>query len=135
MAKNACMTLQVMFTELATKDLDPYIDVVLNTLIKKSTDTNHFVSEQAEKALMMVCNACTDTKVFNCLQSVTSRSNQSKQKVCMCYATLIAKLGPKLKNFKDQERLVKSVVAMLSEGALEVRNQSKLAILTIKNNF
>mmetsp|Transcript_38957 Transcript_38957/g.59231 ORF Transcript_38957/g.59231 Transcript_38957/m.59231 type:complete len:151 (+) Transcript_38957:4164-4616(+) len=129
------MTVQVMFTELPTKELDPHIDLVLSALIKKATDTNHFVSEQAEKALAMVCNACTDTKVLNSLQQINGRGNNIKQKVCACYCNLIAKIGTKLKTFKECERLVKSVVQMLSEGAIEVRNQAKLAILTIKNNF
>jgi hypothetical protein len=66
-SKNACMTLQIMFQELPTRDLDPSVDLVIGTLIKKATDTNQFVSEQAEKALIMVCHACTESKVFNCL--------------------------------------------------------------------
>jgi hypothetical protein len=66
-SKNACMTLQVMYSELPTKDLDSNVDVVMQALLKKSTDTNHFVSEQAEKALMMVCHASNETKVLNCI--------------------------------------------------------------------
>ena len=53
----------------------------------------------------------------------------------MCYGSLIQKLGPKLKTFRDCDKLVRTVVAMLSEGAIEVRNQAKLAILSIKNNL
>ena len=53
----------------------------------------------------------------------------------MCYGSLIQKLGPKLKTFRDCDKLVRTVVGMLSEGALEVRNQAKLAILSIKNNL
>ena len=44
-AKNSCMTLQVIFSELPSKDLDPHLDLVLASLLKKATDTNHFVSE------------------------------------------------------------------------------------------
>lgn len=46
-AKNACMTLQIIYQELPTRDLDSNIDLVMAALIKKSTDTNHFISEQA----------------------------------------------------------------------------------------
>jgi hypothetical protein len=74
-AKNACMTLQTIYSELPTRDLDPSIDLVMTALVKKATDTNHFVSEQAEKALTMVCHACNESKVLNCLQSMTARSN------------------------------------------------------------
>ena len=74
-AKNACMTLKVIFSELPTKELDSNIDLVMTALIKKATDTNQFVSEQADQALSMVCNACTDTKVFTCLVGQNQRSN------------------------------------------------------------
>jgi hypothetical protein len=65
----------------------------------------------------MVCHACTDSKVFNCLQAQSGRANALKQKICMCYSTLIAKLGQRIKTFRECDRLVKTVVSMLSEGA------------------
>ena len=110
-AKNACMTVQVVFSELPTRDLDPNIETVMQPLLKKATDTNHFVSEQAEKALVMVCHACTETKVFNCIQNINGRSNAIKQKVCFAYGCLIDKLGTKIKNFKDSDRLIKTIVS------------------------
>ena len=87
------MTLQTLYSELPTKILDSNLDLVIGALLKKATDTNHFVSEQAEKALVMICSACTDSKVFNSLQVVNGRSNPLKQKICMAYTTLISKLG------------------------------------------
>lgn len=53
----------------------------------------------------------------------------------MCYSNLISKLGPKIKNFRESERLVKAVIGMLKEGAQEVRQAAKLGILTLKNQF
>lgn len=104
-----------------TKDLDPSVDLVIGALIKKATDTNQFVSEQAEKALMMVCHACNESKVFNCVQGLNFKANNMKQKACMCYNNLISKLGLKIKAFRESERLVKAVIGMLKEGAQEVR--------------
>ena len=72
------MAVQVVFSELPTRDLDPNIETVMQPLVKKATDTNHFVSEQAEKALVMVCHACTETKVFNSIQNIKGRSNAIK---------------------------------------------------------
>lgn len=40
----------------------------------------------------------------------------------MCYTVLIERLGEKVKNFKEVERLVQTIVRFLSEGAVEVRN-------------
>ena len=53
--------------------------------------------------------------------------------MCLLYTVLIERLAHKLKNFRDLERLVQSVVRFLSEGAVEVRNQAKFAILTLQS--
>lgn len=66
-AKNSCMTLETVYSHLPQKELDSVVDLVLTALLKKATDTNHFVSEQADKALDTVCHACTESKVFTCL--------------------------------------------------------------------
>lgn len=67
LAKNSCMTLQAIYSQLPQKELDSVVDIVLTSLLKKATDTNHFVSEQADKALAMVCHSCNESKVFTCL--------------------------------------------------------------------
>ena len=50
------------------------------------------------------------------------KSAAYKEKVCLSYVALIERLAHRLKNFRDLERLVQSVVRFLSEGAVEVRN-------------
>lgn len=82
----------------------------------------------------MVCHACTETKVLHSLSTVDGRGNALKQKIALCYSTLIEKLGPKIKTFKDSARLIRAVVSMLDEGSLEVRNQAKLAVVQIQHN-
>ena len=77
----------------------------------------------------MVCHACTETKVLHSLSTVDGRANALKTKIALCYSTLLEKLGPKIKTFKDSARLIRAIVSMLDEGAIEVRNQAKLAIL------
>ena len=61
------------------------------------------------------------------------KSAAYKEKVALCYTVMIERLAHKLKNFRDLERLVQSVVRFLSEGAVEVRNQAKYAILTLQS--
>lgn len=118
-----------------TRDLDPSIDLCIGALIKIATDTNQFVAGEAEKALIMVCHACNESKVLSSLQSQNVRANNMKQKTCMCYNNLIAKLGIKIKGFRESERLVKAVIGNLKEGAQEVRQTAKLGVLTLKNSF
>ena len=116
------MTLSVMFAELPPRDVDQHMDTVMPTLLKRSTDTNHFISAEAEKTLITICNNCTETRVFTSLQSLTLKSNAYKEKICLFYTVLIERLAHKLKNFRDLERLVQTIVRFLSEGAIEVRN-------------
>lgn len=51
----------------------------------------------------------------------------------MMYTVLIERLAHRLKNFRDLERLVQTVVRFLSEGAVEVRSQAKYALLTMQS--
>jgi hypothetical protein len=100
-------------------------------LLKRATDTNQFISAEAEKALLAVVMNCTEGRAFSCLQNLNLKSNSMKEKVLVCYSALIERLGSRLKNYRDCERLVQTVAAYLDQGAVEVRNQAKLAILTI----
>lgn len=68
-AKNACITLSVMFSELAPRDVDNHIETVMPTVLKRSTDTNQFISQEAEKTLVAICNNCTETRAFAALQA------------------------------------------------------------------
>ncbi len=48
-----------------------------------------------------------------------------KQKIALGFCFLIEKLGFKIKDFKENGKLVKCISKMLGEGALEVRNQQQ----------
>ena len=72
--------------------------------------------------MIAICNNCTETRAFAALQSQVMKSAVYKEKVCLAYTVLIERLAHKLKNFRDLERLVQSVVRFLSEGAVEGRN-------------
>jgi hypothetical protein len=65
-SKNACLALQALFSNAATRDTDPYIDIVTPMLLKRAADTNQFISEQAEETLLQIVLHCTETRVFNC---------------------------------------------------------------------
>ena len=82
--------------------------------------------------MIVIVNNCTEARVFSCLQNLTLKSNQYKEKVCLLYTYLIERLAHKLKNFRDLERLIQSVVRFLGEGAQEVRNQAKLGVFTLQ---
>ena len=43
-AKQACLTLSTMFSELSPRDVDSHIETVMPTLLKRAADTNQFIS-------------------------------------------------------------------------------------------
>ena len=60
------MTLNDMFIYLK-RCMDPDIDNIMKILLKKASDTNVFLSEEAEKCLISMCQNCQDSKVLQCL--------------------------------------------------------------------
>jgi hypothetical protein len=56
-----------MFSELSPRDLDSHIETLMPILLKRSTDTNQFISQEAEKSLIAIVNNCTETRVFAAL--------------------------------------------------------------------
>lgn len=60
------------------------------------------------------------------------KSNPLKVKIAMCLNTLIERLGSKIRQFGQMERLIQSVASMLNEGAIEVRNMAKIGLLNLK---
>lgn len=100
------MALSVTFSELAPTITDAHIESVMPVLLKRATDTNHFISSEAEKTLIAICNNCTETRVFAALQAQTLKGNAFKEEICICYSVLIERLGEKVKHFRDVERLV-----------------------------
>lgn len=49
--------------------LDSDLDSIFSKLIKKTLDTNSFISEQVHRALISVCSNCNETRVVNLLTS------------------------------------------------------------------
>lgn len=75
--------------------MEPYLDNLLKILIKKSAlDTNTFLSDEADQALVSLCSHCQDSKVLRSLLVTTNggnhRSNLVRLKICKCLETVCA---------------------------------------------
>ena len=57
--------------------MEPYLDNIVKVLLKKGSDTNTFISDEAENALANMCNNCLDSKVLTVLMAsnVNAKSN------------------------------------------------------------
>ena len=53
-AKNALLTLNELFQYL-NRQMEPYLDTLMLVLLKRATDTNIFISDEALKAVLSAC--------------------------------------------------------------------------------
>jgi len=66
LSKIALMTINDMFIFLK-RCVEPDLDGIIKLLLKKASDTNIFISEEAEKALISMCNNCNESKILQIL--------------------------------------------------------------------
>lgn len=82
-AKNALLTLNELFQYL-NRQMEPYLDTLMLVLLKRATDTNIFISDEALKALLSACQFCNESRVMGAILSMsTNRSNPMKVKVAL----------------------------------------------------
>jgi hypothetical protein len=135
LAKNTMLTIYTVLENINPKELEHLTDTLIPPLLKKAADTNAFLQESADQAIVSMCYQLPETRILNCLQSCNIKSNPMKIKLALCYNTLIEKLGGKIRQSREMERLIQGVAMLLNEGAIEVRNMAKIGLLTLKNNL
>ena len=69
LSKNALLAFSDIFRNLR-KLVDHELDIVVPVLMKKATDTNIFLSEEAETALANMCAHCSESKVVAALAAL-----------------------------------------------------------------
>jgi CLASP N terminal len=97
LSKISMITINDMFTYLK-RCMEPDLDNLVKILLKKGTDTNSFISEESENALISMCTHCMDSKVLSVLmgQNINSKSNIMRQRICKCFETVIIHVLHKL---------------------------------------
>lgn len=112
--------------------LDNELEIILNVLIRKGTETSAFLSLPANEALKAMCQYCTEGRIVSALLGVMSGHNKSapQQKIRLinCIELLLKRIQNRLTTLKEGEKLLLMLAACLSEGSLEVRNAAKSAL-------
>jgi|LauGreDrversion4_2_1035121.scaffolds.fasta_scaffold660234_1 hypothetical protein len=135
LAKNTMLTIYTVSENINAKELEHLADTLIPPLLKKAADTNAFLAESADQALVSLCYQLPETRIMKCLQSCNTKSNPMKLKLAFCYNALIEKLGGKIRQSREMERLIQAVASLLNEGAIEVRNMAKIGLVKLKNNL
>jgi hypothetical protein len=70
--------------------MDGFLEQCLPPLIKKAADTNQFIAEEAEKAIINACIHCSEQKICNAIGVLgQAKASSIKQKVLLCYCTVM----------------------------------------------
>lgn len=81
MAKNALICLNE-FVQLMGKQIDPEMDLVLEKLVKRSADTNVFISSEVQRCLNTLGNSASPTKFLEKLAAFRdSKSSSVKEAI------------------------------------------------------
>jgi hypothetical protein len=132
LSRNALGTFAIIFENLGKK-ADPILDNVIPMLLKKAADTNAFIAEEAEKALVKAWENCSESKIISSALSLSkTRINGIKEKILVAVNTIIEKLQDKFKTFKDKDKVVAFLASSMNEAAVEVRNTAKSGFLILK---
>lgn len=97
--------------------------MIFNKLMRKTLDTNSFISEEVKKALISISCNSNENKVVTLLFSLhTSRSIPIKQNILYIIEAIIR--IPKVYE-REMDRIVQILVAFMAEGAIEIREKTK----------
>ena len=106
LSKNALLAFSDIFRNLR-KLVDHELDIIVPVLMKKATDTNIFLSEEAETALANMCAHCSESKVVAALAALNANRNAlMRARLAKCYEHLVRKLGNKIIFSKEAEKIV-----------------------------
>ena len=111
------------------KLIDPEIEMVLEKLMKKSADTNVFISSEVQKCLNALAVNATPSKVLDKLSIYKeSKSNSLKDALIK---TLIAMKNDEKILAKDYSKLCENFVSFLNEGQQDLRTKAKTSLTEI----
>jgi hypothetical protein len=119
----ALITLNDMFLGLK-RVMEPSLDPIIKILLKKGTDTSHFVAQEADNCLYSLVHNCQESKVLQILllqNAGASRSNGFRLKMCQCLQLIVKSLGNNILFFKENDKLLIQLAKYLQDASQDVR--------------
>jgi len=113
------------------KQMDGEIDRAAPLLLMKAVDANGFLSEEAERTLLAMCQSVSEAKCLTTILTLAianrTKNQQLRAKCAWCLIMLIQRLGARIFRNPDVDRLIQLLSKMLVDASGEVRNLAKLA--------
>jgi HEAT repeat protein len=131
LSKAAIMSLADMLRYLKAH-MDPELDKLVITLVKKAGETSGFIAEEAKKAMLAAIDNCSEHRTISALLHANVNKNSIiRGKVALFLQVAIENLGNRVVASRELERLFPVIVRYLSEGQMEPRAAGKKALLDI----
>ena len=87
------ITLNEMFDSLPKQLIEQDLDNIFQVLIKRSTDTNFFVAEEAEKTLNSMCRNLSEIKMLTALVALKNcKSPLMRCQICRSLTIILIKI-------------------------------------------
>lgn len=136
LSKNALIVISEMCEGLG-RTLDSEIGELIKIVIKKSIDTNIFLSEQADVALESMCKYSNENKLLSSLFSLasTNKNPLTRAKVAFCLAKVFRRMRFNVNKFRDLDKLIVILSDFLSDANFDVRNNTKEAVTGLSEGF
>lgn len=134
-AKNALILITEMCGQLK-RYMDSACDQIFLKLMKKSNDTNIFISEEVRKALQSLCCHCSDSKIIPAIVNAqsTKSSTLCKINIILCLEEIVQKNGAGAFQLKDIDKIITMLSKYLSDGSLDVRSYAKRVCQLLNQN-
>jgi len=132
-AKNAILAIRDLWTGMG-RALDVEVGVVVPVLLKRSSDTNGFLSTTADDTMRQVIHRATLTRTLGalvpcCATRHTGVRGRAAVYTLECVAEITDKMGagllPETALSRDLDKLLEALVAGLQDSNTEVRNSWK----------
>lgn len=130
-AKNAIMAMTDVFKGLG-KGADGELEFCVPVLLKKAADTAGFIGSEAEHALDVMVEQCSESKALSALLGASRhKSPVVRLKSARWLFSVVEKLGPRMSEVRDLEGVIKAGVAFMHEGNEETRHAGKRLLLCL----
>eukprot|EP00397_Hematodinium_sp_SG-2012_P000552 GEMP01000553.1.p1 GENE.GEMP01000553.1~~GEMP01000553.1.p1 ORF type:complete len:1300 (+),score=265.37 GEMP01000553.1:1515-5414(+) len=132
LAKNAIICLHDLYSLLPSRCVESSADLAMPMLLRKSVDTNGFVSEEAMVCLRQMSSHISIQKLIPATlahqQAVKSAAARSKGLLFICWVLLRIGDIDEVMRYKDATRLFTLICTSLEDASAEVRQMARLAV-------
>eukprot|EP01065_Artemidia_motanka_P032450 TRINITY_DN3945_c0_g1_i1.p1 TRINITY_DN3945_c0_g1~~TRINITY_DN3945_c0_g1_i1.p1 ORF type:complete len:1376 (+),score=267.84 TRINITY_DN3945_c0_g1_i1:109-4236(+) len=135
--KHAMVAIADFVTHLQRR-MDPYLSEpvgVLQQLLKRASEPNHFLAEEAERALHCVVAHCTPHRVLSALSpQLAHKSEKHRAKAAKTLHSAVTKLGPSTYDVRDISTILTCLHKLLSDSNFEVRHWARLSCSVLQQS-